>query len=103
MKDFDITYNKHHGNPQSNEAYEANKRIKSRQRRAIIDYIRSCGIAGATADEISQALSYPLHTTSARCSELKADGVAVKVGTRRTRLGCAAGVLVVEPSIEWGD
>lgn len=67
-------------------------------RTRVLDYIRACGPAGATSDEVQAALSLSHQTGSARVAECLQGGLLVETGTTRlTRRGCAAEVLVIAP------
>jgi predicted transcriptional regulator len=91
----DITRNYHGGNPESEAA---NLRTnKSRDRAAIIAEVASRGDRGATCSEIELATGLSHQTASARCSELKRDGVLVVSGERRpTQTGSMAAVLIIK-------
>jgi len=91
--EIDICYNKHAGNELSNEA-NPSAESKSLMQAHILDYIRRCGPAGATSEQISIELGLPINRVSGRCSELKRDKKVVVQGTRLNRSGSRAGVLV---------
>lgn len=66
-----------------------------------LEYIRRCGSRGATADEIVAALRLYHNSIAPRLTELKSEGLITELYDRagnrvrrRTRLGCAAGVVV---------
>lgn len=89
---FDICENNHGGNP---ESYAARSSLNSSEiRRRVLGFIQARGPQGATSDEIEQALGLSHQTASARCSELKAEGKVCVVGSRKTRSGSKASVLV---------
>ena len=84
---FDICANRHRGNKQS---VMANARAdKNVHRQRILRLFRN---AQWTCDELEVFLDLPHQSCSARISELKRDGLIVKVGTRPTRSGCQAAV-----------
>lgn len=94
--DFDPCRRRHRGNEESEAAYNSTKVGKEAQLAEILDYIRSRGTTGATADEVSEALDIYIQTASARCSELKARDLVFKYRTRPTRRGNSAAVLVAK-------
>ena len=94
-KSIDITQNKHGGNEESILAFEKNKGSRDNQRREIFDIVALMGAYGVTTDEIVHGFDYAIQTVSARMSELKRDGMIVKIGRRKTRSGSTAGVFVV--------
>jgi hypothetical protein len=92
----DICRNRHQGNPESEAAnLQTNK---ARDRAKVIAHITAQGARGSTCEELSVSLGLRYTTASARCSELKADGVIVTSGERRpTQTGSMAAVLVLAP------
>lgn len=66
---------------------------KAKIRRDILEYIACEGSRGATAEEISDNLEIRYATASARCSELKRDGLIKTVGARVTSSGRYAAIL----------
>jgi predicted transcriptional regulator len=91
----DITRNYHCGNPESEAANL--RTMKARDRARIIAHVILCGAGGATCSEIELATGLSHQTASARCSELKRDGVLVASGERRpTQTGSMAAVLVIK-------
>jgi len=99
MKNDDITWNYHGGNPQS---IEANQRTRKHQDRArVLMHIYSCWPRGCTCYEAEQALGMRHQTCSARFSDLKNDGVIIGTGqTRSTDTGSPAEVYVVAHQLE---
>lgn len=90
---FDVTAGKHGGNSESVKAAKDGQSRRADQRRRVWTYLHEHG--GATCWEISQAIQMPYQTCSARCADLKADGMIRKTGeTRKTPTGSAAAVLV---------
>ncbi len=79
----------------SREAYEHNKSKAPVQRAAIVNYIRSQGVHGATCDEAEVVLNLPHQTCSARFTDLKDEKKIVPSGeVRMTRTNSRAMVLV---------
>lgn len=90
----DICANRHGGNPQSKAANCRVGYTKAEQRRHVLTFIQVRGALGATTDEVAAGMGKPPNAVSGRLTELKAAGLIVKCGTRRTRSGCSAGVFV---------
>lgn len=91
----DITAGRHGGNPESAEASASIDPDKARLRRLVVAYVRTCGEAGATCDEVEEALGLAHQTASARITEAKALGELRRTDDRRpTRSGRNAAVLV---------
>jgi hypothetical protein len=74
---------------------------KERLRRVALERIRDCGERGATADELCAALGMVHNSIAPRVSELKSKKLITELYDvqghrvrRKTRQGCAAGVLV---------
>lgn len=97
MHDSDITKNYHGGNELSAEAESSTPRsVREKQRNLILQHVTACGENGSTCDEAEIVLAMPHQTCSARCSELKRDGLVVESGkTRPTRQGKKAAVLTL--------
>lgn len=80
----------------SRDARAQNRPKAPAQRQAILDFIRSKGLHGATCDEVEAALELPHQTCSARFCELKdpPDGTLPLIETlgevRKTRTGARA-------------
>jgi hypothetical protein len=89
---FDICRNNHNGNAQSLEASASVQSFKAEQRMRVFSAIRNCG--GATCDELERHLGLSHQACSARCSELLSDGSVYRNGTRRTRSGRSAAILI---------
>lgn len=67
-----------------------------RLQRRMLNYLRRCGLRGATSDEAEVALAMRHQTASARLRELELFGWAVKTDRRRfTRSGRGAFVYVI--------
>ncbi len=89
---YDICASRHQGNEFSTEA-NPNPHQKSRDRLKIVLHIRANG--PRTGEEIGNDLTMCYSTVSARMSELKRDGVIIKVGRRPTATGATAGVFAL--------
>jgi hypothetical protein len=86
----------HNGTPTSIAAAKEIEPVAGKARAAVLDYLLSRGIEGATADEIEQATSYSGNTIRPRLVELKRIGSIEKSdATRPTRSGRKAAVWVV--------
>jgi predicted HTH transcriptional regulator len=96
---FDITSNRHGGNEQSTEARHSIDASEIRKR--VLDYIKQVGDAGVTCDELEQILELSHQTASARCSELKEQKLVDVRGTRKTRSGRNAGVLIARRDVNF--
>lgn len=96
---WDITSNRHGGNEQSTEARRSIDASEIRKR--VLDYIKSQGEQGAICDQIEQALELSHQTASARCSELKEQKLVDVRGTRKTRSGRNAGVLIARRDVNF--
>jgi hypothetical protein len=79
----DITERKHRGNPASVDAYKRGD--KSRDRRKVLELIKSAGWLGMTSKEIAEAMDKPLNAVSGRCSELKAAALVIPTNRRRDK------------------
>jgi hypothetical protein len=93
----DITRWRHKGNPRSKEAFERARHTRQRDVEKIWVFVGKRLTYGATCDEICVELEggEGIQTLSARCSEMKRDGLLVKTGvTRMTRKNSPADVLV---------
>lgn len=95
---FDIC-SANHGNQENSVA--AHKRTNAdADRRKILAFIQAQGSHGATCAEIEEALNMLHQTCSARCSDLKAKRLVEVAGTRKTKTGSAASVLVAAQIIK---
>lgn len=75
----------------SREARARNRPQAPAQRTAILAFIRSRGVNGATCDEVEVALGMSHQTCSARFADLKDIGSITTLGVvRRTRTGARA-------------
>ena len=84
METYDITKNRHKGNPQS-RAVNPPSSVKNRDRREVYRLIQKAadkGSAGITSKEIAKQMGRRLHCISGRISELKQDGKVVVIGRR---------------------
>lgn len=85
---------------ESRAAYEGVKATKSEIQQRIVDYARSRGEHGFTADELAAEWRCSINHVAPRCCELRKDGrLVVRVTAdgpvrRRTRSDCWAAVLV---------
>jgi hypothetical protein len=91
----DICRNYHGGNPESKKANLRVASVKSFDRARILKFLAEQGWTGATCDEIETELKMSHQTASARCAELKEENEVIKSGTRKTRTGCPAAVLIL--------
>lgn len=93
---FDVTSTKHRGNRQSVKAAVEGEHRRPSQKRRIWLYIHERGESGATVEEISNELTMRYTTVSARCSEMKTEGIIKASGrTRQTETRSDADVLIV--------
>lgn len=91
----DVTSRKHGGNKRSLQAAKEGESRRPTQRRAIWLHIHGKEEYGATVEEISKALNIRYTTVSARCSEMKRDGLIKESGkTRPTETSSDADVLI---------
>lgn len=86
----DICAGRHGGNPQSAAAFERIAETLSVARAEVYRMITLAGSSGLTADELSAKTGIPVNALSGRFTELKADDLIHKVGTRPTRSGGTA-------------
>lgn len=89
----DICSRKHKGNEESRGAFEALKDRLPLHRARVLKAIRDSD-GGLTVDEIAQKLGVTPNMVSGRASELKRDGMIRRNGTRLTRNGNPAAILV---------
>lgn len=95
MTTHDITARLHGGNAESVAANESIEPDKARMRQAVLRYIESRGLVGATCDEVEHALRMRHQTASARITELrKAKQVLATERRRPTWSGRTAAVYV---------
>ena len=91
----DVCENNHKGNPESVAAHKGTD--KNRDQARVLASIAGAGPQGRTCDEVEALLSMSHQTASARCSDLKKQGlVQVSAARRKTRSGSSAAVLVVK-------
>jgi len=90
----DICANNHGGNAESVAAHKSIVSLMPDVRKKVFEFILTRGKNGATCDEIEVALGISHQSASARCTELKATGNIRTLGTRKTRGGRNAAVLV---------
>lgn len=79
---FDITRNRHRGNPESEAAHDSIVLYKSESQLRVLEVLRR---KGATSKELSRSLSMGYTTVSARLSELKKLGEIEPTGEKRER------------------
>lgn len=96
---FDITANNHGGNEHSDNARRSINASEIRNK--VLDYIRQCGESGAICEQVEQALELSHQTASARCSELKAQKLVEVRGSRPTKSGRSAGVLIARRDVNF--
>lgn len=83
-KYVDVTKNKHGGNPESQAANAAAAESKEKYRKLIFDWF--LGNGPAIAEDCLKAFPHLRYSTvTARISELRRDGMLVKIGTRATK------------------
>lgn len=93
---FDVCAGKHQGNRQSVKAAKEGESRRPSQRQRIWTWLHERGEVGGTVEEIADALSMRYTSVSARCAELKRDGLVKESGkTRQTETQSDAAVLVV--------
>jgi predicted transcriptional regulator len=90
---FDICYTRHKGNTESVATFQAIKDRLTVQQERVLKAIKNSD-NGLTVDELCDVLGCTPNEISGRASELKRDGKIRKNGTRLTRRGHAAAVLV---------
>ncbi len=87
----------HRGVDTSVEAAEAIGSVAGRLRKRVFAVIAETGAAGATTDEIADALAMPRYSVQPRTTELKYDRRIRDSGQRRRNAsGCKAIVWIVE-------
>lgn len=91
----DITFFRHGGNEFSMEANKSIKNSKAELRERVYNFIKECGMYGATAEECERELNLGRSTVSARYTELKALDKIKLVDRRKTSSGRTAGVYSV--------
>lgn len=96
---FDICERNHKSDPHSTEARRSID--ASEIRKKVLDYIKSCGEHGAICEQVEQALQMSHQTASARCSELKAQRLVEVRGSRNTKSGRKAGVLIARRNVSF--
>lgn len=68
---------------------------KAETRRKVLDFIKTQGVTGATADEVAQAFASSHNHVAPRITELKAEGLVLSTKQRRTtRSGRSASVVI---------
>jgi DNA-binding MarR family transcriptional regulator len=90
---FDICSNRHKGNTESTAAFQSIRGRLTAQQQRVLNCIRNS--EGLTCNEIAEKLGATPNEISGRCSELKRNGEIRKSGTRLTRSGNPAAILVV--------
>ena len=90
---IDICQNRHLGNAESVGAFQSIRDRLTKRQKQVLVVIRESS-AGCTVDEIAQILWTTPNAVSGRCTELKIKGLIRKSGTRETRGGCRAAILI---------
>lgn len=99
--DTDICAGNHHGNARSREAHTRIRRHKSNLRERIYNEALERGEHGDIAENLYRPLGICDNTGTARCSELKRDGLLVVSGrVALTASGSNADVLVADIFIQ---
>jgi predicted HTH transcriptional regulator len=81
VRHADICQNRHGGNP---ESVKANRHVdKVNQSKLVLEALERLGTA--TCEQLEDVTFSKHQSVSARLSELKRDGLIVKIGTRLTR------------------
>jgi hypothetical protein len=89
----------HNGTPTSIAAANEIEPVAGKARAAVLEYLRSRGMEGATADEIEKGTAYSGNTIRPRLVELRRMGSVRKTdATRPTLSGRRAAVWVVPGS-----
>lgn len=100
---LDICAARHRGAPTSIEAHERVRSRKAAVRLEVLRFIIKRDYDGATIEEVSSALKLRYTTCSARCAELKADGlIHATYRRRRTSSGATAAVLMATEVVTHG-
>lgn len=98
---YDICEGRHLNNTQSTAANADAAEQKPTQRQRVLACICGCGGKGATVEEVANGLSMRYTAVSARCSELKAQGLVRESGeVRATTAGSNAAVLVATTAVQ---
>jgi hypothetical protein len=90
----DVCANRHKGNPESDAAFRANSDRLTHMENKVYEVIRQSGERGLTVDEIAEMFHSTPNCISGRCSALKFKNMVRKAGTRLTRGGNNAAVLI---------
>ena len=91
----DICRGRHGGQQTSEEANSDVAPSKERLRNVILALVKDAGQDGLTCWEVEQTTGMSHQTASARCSELRRDGLVRRSGARRpTGTGSMAYVLI---------
>jgi hypothetical protein len=73
----DVTYSKHHGNSESNEAFAQNQSTRDTDRQTVLELIRELP---RTMKQIASIMGKGFNAVAGRGSELKALGLVKKTG-----------------------
>ncbi len=90
---FDVCAKRHKNNPESDRAFQSIRDILTKREQQVFDIIQ-LNTNGITAEEVADIMGVSVNTISGRCSRLKFIGRIRKNGTRSTRSGNRAAVLV---------
>lgn len=96
-RENDICQNRHGGNEQSEEAFEAIRKGLPRRRALCLVLIHKASPEGLTVHELANHLGTTPNAVSGRLTELKKDGRITKIGTRPTPTGSKAAVYIPTP------
>lgn len=97
---LDICEGKHQGNTQSRDAFRRLADALPAARLRVMEYIAAQEEQGATAQECANALGVAIHKVSGRFSELKRDGLIVKIGVRDHGGVCVAIQFATSSNVE---
>lgn len=78
----DICKSRHRGNTESDAAFDKTKDAIPHQRQKVFDAIQKRPKLGFTCKELAEMWGVGMNAISGRFSELKRDGMIVKVGVR---------------------
>jgi hypothetical protein len=76
----DITYGRHHGNPESNAAFSHGASTRENDRQQVLELIQECP---RSMKEVARMMGKGFNAVAGRGSELKALGLVEKTGEVR--------------------